>query len=342
MDDTGIILVQHGDFPFDFKEKQKLMFDFIEGMLEKLSDRTRGLPRKPDDPYSCDMHTLADAVRDAGGFKHFEVGYMEFSSPTIEEAVIRLEGQGVRKVVLVNSPGIMMRSSHSLLDVPAILKEVAHSHPGLELVYARPGIPFDKMAELFVKRIDSALGRQAHPSVPHAAATMRDDFGVVMIAHGDIPIEYLSSGEFGMGKAEKHIEEWSEMVRRWPRTEENDPLSFDTMKLEKLIREKGGYDNFRAGNLEFASPTLEEAVDKALQDGAKKILFIGGTGFCDRSSHTLVDIPDAVFKLQESHPGIKMTYAYPNMALVSADFAAIIADKVYEALEKGGLSISNN
>lgn len=339
MADMGIILVQHGDFPFDFIEKQKPMFDFIEGMLEALSDKARPLPRKPDDPYTCDMQMLADAVRKAGGFRHFEVGYMEFSSPTIEEAVKKLDGRGLKKVVLVNSPGLMMRSSHSLLDLPAILKEVASRYPGLELIYARPGIPFDKMADLFVKRIDSALGRQAEPSVPQAAALMRDDFGVVMIAHGDIPLEYLNSGEFGMGKAEKHIEAWSDMVRKWPRTEENDPLSYDTAMLEKLIRENGGYVNFQVGNLEFASPTLEEAVDKALLDGAKTILFIGGTGFCDRSSHTLVDIPEAVLKLQESHPDIKMTYAYPNMALVSADFAAIIADKVYEALEKGGLPI---
>jgi precorrin-8X/cobalt-precorrin-8 methylmutase len=111
------------------------------------------------------------------------------------------------------------------------------------------------------------------------------------------------------------------------------------MKLEKIIREKGGYDNFEVGNLEFASPTLEEALEKVLSRGAKQVLFVGGTGFCDRSSHTLVDIPEAIFKLQESHPDVKMTYAYPDMASVSADFAAIIADKVYEALEKGGLKV---
>jgi sirohydrochlorin ferrochelatase len=331
---TGIIMVQHGDFPFDFIEKQKPMFEFIEGMLEKLSDRTRGLPRKPDDPYSCDMNLLADAVRSAGGYRHFEVGYMEFSSPTIEEAVQRLESRGIKKVVFVNSPGIMMRSSHSLIDVPEILHEVASRHPGLEMIYARPGIPFDKMAELFVRRIDSAINKKTIVSTPVAHRTERDDFGVVMIAHGDIPLEYLSSADLGMGKAEKHIEEWSEMVRKWPRNEENDPLSFDTMKLGKLIREKGGYDNFQVGNLEFASPTLEEAVNKVVSRGAKEVLFVGGTGFCDRSSHTLVDIPEAVIKLQELHPDIKMTYAYPDMAFVSADFAAMIADKVYEALEK--------
>lgn len=315
------------------------MFDFIEGMLEKLSDETRELPRKPDDCYMCDMKMLYDAVKIAGGFEHFEVGYMEFSSPTLDEAVQKLENSGIKKIVLVNSPGLMMRSSHSLLDIPDIIKEVAVRHPGLELIYARPGIPFDRMASLFVKRIDSALGKEMTTSSPVAPAAKRYDFGVVMIAHGDIPLEYLSSNDLGMGKVEKHIEAWSDMVMEWPRTEENDPLSYDTLKLETLIREKGSYDNFQVGNLEFASPTLDEAVNKVLDHGAKKIVFIGGTGFCDRSSHTLVDIPEAVFRLQETRPDIRMTYEYPDMALVSDDFAAIIVDKVYEALEMDGLPL---
>lgn len=49
--ETGIIIIQHGDFPSDFREKQKKMFDFIEGMLEKLSDEARMLERSPDDCY---------------------------------------------------------------------------------------------------------------------------------------------------------------------------------------------------------------------------------------------------------------------------------------------------
>jgi sirohydrochlorin cobaltochelatase len=336
MGKTGIILVQHGDFPFDFKEKQKEMFEFVEGMLEKISDRTRTLPRKPDDCYSCDMGLLAEMVRRAGGFRHFEVGYMEFSSPTIEEALARLEGKGLRKVVFVNSPGLMMRSSHSLMDIPAILQDIATRHSGIELIYARPGVPFERLAELFVRRIDSALGKPVNTLSPGAPRNMRDDFGMVLIAHGDVPLEYLESS---MGMAEEHIEAWSDMVKTWPRSEANDPLFYDTMKLEGLIREKGRFENFEIGNLEFASPTLEDALEKVLGRGAEEVLFIGGTGFCDRSSHTMKDIPEAVEKLRLLHPYIKMAYAYPDMKLMCDGFAGIIVDKAYEALEKGGMPI---
>jgi len=42
---TGIIMVQHGDFPFDFKEKNKEMFKFIKQMLVGISKETRDITR---------------------------------------------------------------------------------------------------------------------------------------------------------------------------------------------------------------------------------------------------------------------------------------------------------
>jgi len=33
MKKEGIIIIQHGDFPLDFKEKHREMFDFIKEMI---------------------------------------------------------------------------------------------------------------------------------------------------------------------------------------------------------------------------------------------------------------------------------------------------------------------
>jgi hypothetical protein len=49
---TGIIMVQHGDFPFDFKEKHKEIFMFVKQMLEGISKETRKIVRNPDDPIA--------------------------------------------------------------------------------------------------------------------------------------------------------------------------------------------------------------------------------------------------------------------------------------------------
>jgi len=326
---TGIIMVQHGDFPFDFKKKNKDMFKFIKQMLEEISQETRQIARDPDDPYNSDMQRIKDSLQQCGNIKHLEVGYMEFSSPTIAEAVEKIAREGVKRIILVNSPGIFMRSSHSLLDIPPILEQIQSTHPDLELTYAPPGGFLDEIADVMVKRINNALD-ESISNCQIKSVQIPEEYGVVLIAHGDVPLSYLE--EQDMNRAEEQVEKWSEMVRQWPRDEDNDPLSHDTLALEKFIEEKGGYSNFEIGNLEFASPTLKEALDKVLKRGADKVIFIGGTGFMDRSSHSLVDIPEAIEKLQKLHPFVEMTYQKPDIELVCTELAQIITSKVEKVI----------
>ena len=185
------------------------------------------------------------------------------------------------------------------------------------------------MADVIVKRIDNALNKPCE-ECQIKPMHLPEEYGVVLIAHGDVPLSYLEKKNMNM--AEQHIEKWSEMVRNWPRDEKNDPLLHDTLILEKHIKERSGYQNFEIGNMEFASPTLEEALEKVLNSGAEKVIFIGGTGFMDRSSHTLIDIPEAIDKLQKSNPNIKMSYIKPNIDIVCAELANMIVNKVKKAI----------
>ena len=328
---TGIIMVQHGDFPFDFKEKHKEMFIFIKQILEGISQETLKIARDPDDPYSVDMQKIKDSIKKCGGFKHFEIGYMEFSSPTIGEAVDKIANEGIKKIVLVNSPGIFMRSSHSLIDVPKIIEKVQSEHPGLELIYAPPGGVLEEMADVIVKRIDNALDKPCQECQINDTS-ISEDYGVILIAHGDVPLSYLEKKDMNM--AEEHIEKWSEMVRDWPRNEKNDPLLHDTRILEDYIKDKSGYTNFEIGNLEFSSPTLEDALQKVLNRGAERVIFIGGTGFMDWSSHSLVDIPEAVDKLQKEYPSVEMSYEEPDIDFVCPELSKMIVAKVENAIDK--------
>lgn len=327
---TGIIMVQHGDFPFDFKEKHKEMFTFVKQMLEEISKETRKMARDPDDPYTVDMQKIKDSIQKCGNFKHFEIGYMEFSNPTIEEAVEKVASEGVKKMILVTAPGIFMRSSHSLLDVPKVIEKVQSNYPDLELIYAQPGGFLEEMADVIVKRIDNSLGQQC--SECHIENNpVLEDYGVILVAHGDVPLDYLEKRDMNM--AEEHIEKWSDMVRDWPRDEANDPLLHDTRILEDYIKDKGRYSNFEIGNLEFSSPTLEDALKKVMNRGAEKVIFIGGTGFMDRSSHSLVDIPEAIAKLQKKYPKVELVYEEPNIDFVCPELAKMIITKVKKAIE---------
>ena len=112
MSDTGVLVVQHGDFPFDYIVKEHDAYRRIEGMLQRLSEAARKLDHVPDnDPHVADMRKMVDAVRAAG--YDAELGYLDFARPTIAEAVHALAGRGHRNIVVVCTPGLMMRSSHS-------------------------------------------------------------------------------------------------------------------------------------------------------------------------------------------------------------------------------------
>lgn len=327
---TGIIMVQHGDFPFEFKEKYKEMFTFVKQMLEEISKETRKIARDPNDPYSVDMNKIKDSIKSCGGFKHFEIGFMEFSSPTIEEAVEKIADEGVKKIILVNAPGIFMRSSHSLIDVPKIIDQVQSNHPDLDLIYTQPGGFLEEMADVIVKRIDNALDKP-YKECQIEKNPISEEYGVVLVAHGDVPLDYLEKKDMNM--AEEHIEKWSEMVRDWPRNEENDPLLHDTRILENHIKEKGGYSNFEIGNLEFSSPTLEDTLKKVINRGAEKVIFIGGTGFMDRSSHSLVDIPEVIDKLQKKYPSVEMRYEEPDIDFICPELSKMIVTKIKNVIK---------
>ncbi len=157
MKDTGILLVQHGDFPFDFIEKQPEMYHRIESVMQRLSEASKKLDHSPEeDPHAADTRKLADMLRVAG--YDVEIGYLDFALPTIAEAVAALKVRGHKKIIFANSPGLMMRSSHSLIDIPAVLETIRAKEPDLELIYAKPGGPLPLIARAIGKKINAALG----------------------------------------------------------------------------------------------------------------------------------------------------------------------------------------
>jgi sirohydrochlorin ferrochelatase len=87
------------------------------------------------------------------------------------------------------------------------------------------------------------------------------------------------------------------------------------------------------GNLEFSSPTFQEALNKLRERGVQKVYFIGGTGFMGRSSHRLVDIPDALAKLKENKADVEIEYIYPNIDQVCDDRTQMLVEKVNRTIQ---------
>ena len=67
----------------------------------------------------------------------------------------------------------------------------------------------------------------------------------------------------------------------------------------------------------------------------KRVIVAGGTGFFDRSSHTLIDIPEAIKHLRQRNPEMEVTYAYPDVDLVKDELARAIVYNVERASDPG-------
>ena len=53
----------------------------------------------------------------------------------------------------------------------------------------------------------------------------------------------------------------------------------------------------------------------------------------DRSSHTLVDIPEALAKLKENNPDVEIEYIYPDIDQVCDDLSLMLVEKANQAIK---------
>jgi sirohydrochlorin cobaltochelatase len=76
---------------------------------------------------------------------------------------------------------------------------------------------------------------------------------------------------------------------------------------------------------EFCGPTLQEAVEDLIQQGAKSITAVS-TMFTPGGSHSEYEIPEIMKELRHTHPEITLHYAWPyDLSQVATMLVAHIA-----------------
>lgn len=83
----------------------------------------------------------------------------------------------------------------------------------------------------------------------------------------------------------------------------NEEVKSLTEKLEALVGQK--YAMVTTAFLEFTEPSLEEGMLSCIEKGAREIVIL--PYFLASGNHVTRDIPEAVQKIEASHPQVKIT-----------------------------------
>lgn len=156
--------------------------------------------------------------------------------------------------------------------------------------------------------------------------------GVVLVGHGGVPsdcpndlimkLKRLEAQRRASGSPMSPEEsEVDQKVRHWPRTPETDPYKSGLETLGSHLRSLLNGEHFALAYNEFCTPTLEEAVEALIAEGAKDITVIS-TMFTPGGSHSEIEVPESLEALRKTYPDIVLRYAWPfDLNLVSGMLA---------------------
>lgn len=152
--------------------------------------------------------------------------------------------------------------------------------------------------------------------------------GIILVGHGGIPKDYpgdlvsklkrLEAQRRAAGQPMSAEElELDTKIRTWPRTPETDPYQAGLEALGAQMKPMVNGALFALAYNEFCGPTLQEAVEDLIQQGARSITVVS-TMFTPGGSHSEYEIPEEMEELRHKHPDVTLKYAWPyNLSHVS-------------------------
>ena len=158
--------------------------------------------------------------------------------------------------------------------------------------------------------------------MPPAARTPKT--AVVLIGHGapatDCPPQLIgelmalewrgSQPSDGQHHLRGRAAELDATIRDWPRHDGNDPYKAGLERLAAALRPLVPTGLFAIGYNEFCRPTIAEAIDDVIRQGATHIVVLP-TMLTPGGVHAERDIPQALEAIRRAHPAITVQYAWP-------------------------------
>ncbi|MGQ9785829.1 MAG: sirohydrochlorin chelatase [Anaerolineae bacterium] len=128
------------------------------------------------------------------------------------------------------------------------------------------------------------------------------------------------AGPGGRSRLEEQLRILDRRVRAWPRTATNDPFYTASQAIAAQLSRLTGQEVVVAFN-EFCAPDVEEGLDIAVQRGAQRVVVL--TPMLTRGGdHAEKEVPAAIARARQRHPGVTFLYAWPFADGAIAEFLA--------------------
>lgn len=161
-----ILLAMHGAPPVDYPKQELAEFMGLHSRVahfggaepasllhryRELEERIRRWPRSAgNDPFFAGSQELAVQLRRTSGRKVI-LGFNEFCSPSLDEALDQAAGQGAEKIIVV-TPMMTRGGEHAEQDIPEALERARKRHPKEKIIYTWP-FPAQNIAEFLNSQI---------------------------------------------------------------------------------------------------------------------------------------------------------------------------------------------
>jgi sirohydrochlorin cobaltochelatase len=156
--------------------------------------------------------------------------------------------------------------------------------------------------------------------------------GVILVGHGGIPtdcprdlvmrLKRLEGQRRERGGAVSSEEkELDHRIRHWPRTSQTDPYQAGLQGLASTLKLLLNGALFAVAYNEYCAPTLPEAVQELVHQGASDITVIT-TMITPGGSHAEIEIPEMLGQLRTLYPEVALRYAWPfDLSMVAGMLA---------------------
>ncbi len=144
---------------------------------------------------------------------------------------------------------------------------------------------------------------------------------VILVGHGGVPKDFPREDVMKLKRLEGQRRasgappsaeelELDQRMRHWPRTPATDPYQVGLESLAAHLRPLLGGALFAIAYNEFCAPTLEEAAEKLIKEGAQSILVVSSMA-TPGGSHSEIEIPETIEHLRVRYPETSFRYAWP-------------------------------